>query len=159
MHPSNPVLEGQGQTEGFLGVTPSWTELSHHIPAQPSSLGLAGRETVVHGRKESGAELGLFQVPLRALTSQKEAAGFRKGLLAGDISSLCFLVSSPTNTPTPWGLVTWCEVGHWQASEWCNHQEPAGRLEKHWADPSYQLCMGPPACGPGPLAVTTLRWE
>lgn len=31
----------------------------------------------MYGRKENGAELDLFLVPLRALTSQKEAAGSR----------------------------------------------------------------------------------
>lgn len=58
--------------EGFLAVTSSGTEQPHHISSPACNVAIISRisrqRNKVHGRKESGAELGLFQ---------KEAAGLR----------------------------------------------------------------------------------
>lgn len=68
--------------EGFSGCHTSGMEQPHHISSPACKVAIIfrvsrQRNKGEYGRKESGAELGLFQVPFRALTSQKEAAGLR----------------------------------------------------------------------------------
>lgn len=94
------------------------------------------RNKYIWGRGVGSSELDVFQMLLT--TDKPERGHWIEGAL--DTGNACqlrlsiqayFLDSSPTNTPTPWGLVTQYEVGHQQASEWRSPQVPAGRLGRH----------------------------